>query len=423
MYLKAQVPGETARPITTRRVLNNKPSKPSVRSTQTQVVITKPVYIEKPSYPTGLYVYTSPFTNITLQPINPGKGVKKIGKADDKGLLTFDKLQPGKYRLSASLEDFQPQETEIKIELHKIAQTAIDLKKITHDFSIITNIKNGEVRFAPVEILGGTNSDGTVKVRETGNYCVVPIENRKAIIKDLAEGNYNIDVRTPDAPEYQPELAVIKIPESISAINSNDSNENKEFEINLEKKLSELDFNQISNKDAWKLSEKWNIEAGVFKANGVGKALPINETFKYYKDFELQASVRLMDNTSVGFMVRAKDEDNYYLIQLTAGNSKQQPYLVSGFIVKDGKLGDRVLGNPIKFMEKSFKDHKDISIIIKAVESTVKIFVEDQTGRHSLGEAEFKDNNFPIGAVGLVAIENSNFEVRRFSVCNKTCSK
>ncbi len=96
----------------------------------------------------------------------------------------------------------------------------------------------------------------------------------------------------------------------------------------------------------------------------------------------------------------------------------------SGFIVKDGKLTERVLANPVKFLlEKTFSNQKPFTVIIKARKNVFEIFVEDAaTGEiQPLGNAVFKDNNFPIGTVGLSGMEKSSFEVGSLTVCNEVC--
>jgi hypothetical protein len=370
--------------------------------------------------PTGLSITILPDADVSLESMGLKKGIMKKGKAGADGTLSFDDLQPGKYKLLASLEGYQPEEGEITIQSQKISIIPIDLKEIKHEFSIQTNVKRGEVRYAPVEVLGGTNPDGTVKVREKGSYCVVQIENGKATIKGLTEGDYNIDVRAPDTPEYQPELAVVKIPEDIPEAKDGDANKNTFFPIPLEYKLSTKTFNQIYTPGAWILPQNWRIDSKGLKGSGVGVALPKEADFRYYKDFELNSSVRLLDNTSVGFVLRALDDKNYYLIKLTGAASTEQ-YRVSAFIVKDG-VSRRVFDNPIP-LANTISDQKYFTVIIKAQGDTFKIIIEDTaTGKsYPLGNAVFDSNNFPIGAVGIGVMEKSSFEVGRFSVCNEIC--
>ena len=361
-----------------------------------------------------------PDADIILEPIAPTKSSKKNVKAKADGSFAFEDLRPGRYKLSASFAGYQPQEIEITIRPDKIAVESIALKKVTYDFSIQTNIETGEVRFAPAKVIG-QNPDGTLKSQETGGYCVVPIENQKAVIEELPEGTYNIDVRASDAPEYEPSLAVIEIPQDIPQANPDEPNENKLFRINLLYTLSTGTFNQIRTQDAWILPKNWKVDTKGLKADDVGIALPKNKDYRFYKDFEMQATVRLLDNASIGFVVRAKDENNHYLIQLTGASSKN-PYFISGYIVKDGKL-ELVVTNPAPFLNKIIGEQKYFGVIIKAKGNTFEVLVEETATGNSypLGNIVFKDNNFPIGAVGIGILEKSDFEVGLFSVCYSYC--
>lgn len=414
--LKAQDFGITNRPR-----INKETAKKTPRSqAQTARVIYTPVYKTIETKPTGLAVTTLPEADVSLESTGPGKISKESKKADKQGILTFEKLRPGRYKLSTSLKGYQPEESEITIVAQKILTIPILLKQITFDFSIQTNIEKGEVKFAPVEVIG-QNPDGTLKVQTKGEYCIVPIINRIATIKGLPEGSYNIDVRSAE-PEYQPELAVIEIPEDIPEVKPGDPNKNKPFSVNLENKLSTETFNQILTRDAWTLPGTWKVDTKGLKADGLGIALPKNNNYRFYKDFELQSTVRLMDNTSIGFVVRAEDDENYYLIRLT-GSASAEPYRISGFMVKKG-IPERVMENPIPFLAKTIGDQNYFGVIIKGQGNKFEVVVEDsKTGnKYPLGNVIFQNNNFPIGAVGVGAVrEKSSFEVGLFTVCNEIC--
>jgi hypothetical protein len=404
--------------VTKQRKINNVPKR-SIAPRQAVRVVIKEKYITtettKQVKPTGLSVTVLPDTDIFLESIDTGIKVEKKGKAKDES-ITFEPLRPGKYRLSASLEGYEPVETDVTILREKTTVIPIKLKQETHDFSIKANVSEGEVRFAPVTVLG-ENPDGTLNVKEKGGFCMVPIKNGKATINEMREGAYIIDVRAEEV-EYQAETAVIKIPEDIPV--SKNPNESALFPVNLDNTLSTGVF---TLENAWTLTNKdWKIDVKGLKANGVGIGLPKDKGFRYYKDFEMVSTVRLLNNTSVGFVVRAVDNDNYYLIELT-GESHKDPYLVRGWIVKNGKPAEEVLKLPIKFfLGEAIVQQKYFDVIIKAKGNTFEIFAVNTKGeQRPLGTAIFNNNNFPIGAVGIGALENSSFEVGRFIVCNEAC--
>ena len=372
--------------------------------------------------PTILSVSTTPNADVKLELIGPKKGVKSFkntGKADINGAVDFKEMKAGKYKLSSFLAGYHPEEFEIAVEPNKTTIKRLPLTQITYDFPIRTNVKRGEVRFAPLK-KDGQNPDGTPNLVPTGNYCVVVIENQKAVVKGLAQGYYNLDVSSPDAPEYEPKQSQIRIPEDIKV----NSNEVIPSDVVLTNRQSTGTFSLSSVQDDWILpAENWKLDTkGILRTEGIGVALPKSSNFRYFKDFEMQSTVRLLNDDSIGFVVRAKDEKNYYLIQLTGSKSKNE-YLVTGSIVKDGKETERVISNPIKSILKDvLNDHKYFDVVIKAKGDTFQILAENGTGElKPLGNAVFKDNNFPIGAVGLSNVDKSGFEVGRFIVCNEIC--
>ncbi len=413
--------------ITIRRSITNKPPAPKrnpLKPAPTQKIITVPVYktIEKLVKPTGLIIYTTPNADIMLEAIGGKKPDKQKYNADGEGNFTLEKLRAGKYKLSAFLDGYQSQETDIEIVPQKMLPVEIVLDKVKYNFSIQTNVDKGEVRYAPAKIIGEPNPDGTLNVQETAGYCIVPIKNKKAEIKELPEGTYNLDVRAPDTPEYKPEEFVIKIPQDIPEKEDTEPNLTEAFQINLKYTQSTDTFTSLSEND-WKLPENWKTERDIMKTGGAGTALPKDNNFRFYKDFEMQAIVYLPDNSAVNFIMRAEDENNYYLIRLT-GNTAKEPFTVSAVIFRNGKPTERVMPPTAAkhVIGKAVAGQKPFEIIIKAKGNTFEIFAVDETGvRRPLGNAVFKDNNYPIGAVGVAAMENSNFEIRRFIICHEFC--
>lgn len=382
----------------------------------------KVIYEEKlkyiPTKPTGLSVAALPNADIALESIDLRKKVERSGKIKD-GSITFE-IRDGKYKLSASLDGYDSQVAEIIVEREKLKVINIDLKQVTHNFSIKTNVSEGEVRFAPVTVLEGENTDDTVKVKERGGFCVTPIIAGKATIKEMPEGDYILNVRAGEVG-YQAETVVINVPEDIPEAKEADPKADVSFGIELENTQSVNTFTSLGEGN-WALPANWKMDGVIIKAGGAGIALPKDKTFRFYKDFEMQSKVRLPDNASAGFVVRAKDENNYYLIQFT-GKTTKDPFMVSGIIVKDGKPTEQVMWTTTRHViEKAVSEQKDFEVHIKAEGNRFKIFAVDETGKlQPLGDAIFKDNNYPIGAVGISTLENSGFEVSRFVICNEVC--
>jgi len=343
-------------------------------------------------------------------------GVKPLTKVipkdnpEDK-TVEFENLRPGKYQITASLDGYKTQETEVDILPQKTVGISLELDPIKYQLQINTNIKDGEIRFAPAK-LEKSGSEGIV-TKETGGYCIVKIQNNKAVIPDLNEGYYNIDIR-PSGVEYQTQFTAINIPEDLP-------DDNTPFGINLEKKISTETFASAWTRNDWVLPAGWSLNGKMETKNLVGIALPRNEQYRYYTNFEMISDVRSLDGKSVGFVLRAEDPQNYYLVQISGANAAE-PYRVTGFIVRDGK-SEQIFSNFIQHFSSSIAAKKPFRVIIKGEENVFKTFIEDsETGdRRELGNIIDRDKNFRKGAIGISGFGNSNFEVGFFTVCASSC--
>lgn len=351
-----------------------------------------------------------------------GPGVKPVTKyipkdnPKDKS-VEFQSLLPIKYKVTASLDGYKIQETDVKIPAEETIGITLDLEPVKYPLTIETNVDEGEVRFALLR--KETKPDGSLQTVETGSFCIVPIKNKVAVFNELQTGYYNIDIRA-TAVEYQQILTEINIPSDIldpktKALQS--------YQIDLVKKISEGTFASVS-KDDWVLPDGWRLQERAMKTMGVaGIALPRNEQqYGYYTNFEMTSDVILTDGKTIGFALRALDSQNYYLVQFSGANAAE-PFLASGFVIKDGKPSPALFSTTIDHFSKTIKSKKSFRVFIKGEENIFKIFIEDsQTGdRKEVGNIIDRDKNFRKGAIGIVGRENSNSEIGYFTVCAKFC--
>ncbi|MGI8641322.1 MAG: PEGA domain-containing protein [Pyrinomonadaceae bacterium] len=350
---------------------------------------------------------------------------KEISKNNSRDkTVEFENLRPGKYTVTASLDGYKTQETEVTIAPQKTVGISLDLESYKYQLNIDTNVTDGEVRFAPAR-LEGTNSDGSLKTIETGGYCIVLIKKGKAVINELQKGYYNIDIR-PSAVEYQPVLTAINVPTEILDKNDTESNEQQSYRIELDKKISTETFASAWINDEWDLQQGWKLQDRKMKTAGLaGIALPRNEQYRYYTKFEMTSDVIMTDGNSIGFALRAVDRQNYYLVRIS-GAKASEPFLATGFVIKNNKA-TLLFSIPIDHFAKTIQAKKSFRVIIKGEENkdnnTFKIFLEDsETGEsHEVGNMIDRDKNFRKGAVGIVGRENANSEVGTFTVCATSC--
>jgi hypothetical protein len=343
-----------------------------------------------------------PNAGIELESINLKKQTKWTKSTNSNGVLNLENVPPGKYLLTVSLKGFISEESEIEVKPAQLVTVPVNLEPITHDIFITTNVPNGEVRYAPIQRQAGGAKD-------VGEYCTVRIKNGNAALLQMREGDYSLEVRS-DEVEYG------QVAKEITVSGGNAA-QNNEISIKLERKISTEDFlaNWLPNE--WRLPAGWRIENKRMQANGAGVALLQNERFNHYKDFELKTNIRSLDNKSVGFVLRARDDKNYYLIEIT-GSASGQPYFLTGYVVKNGKAAETLVRTNIQAYAKTLADRKFFNIIISGKGNVFKVTLEDvETGRpFVIGIVEDQNNTFPIGAIGVGAKEASRFDVNLFNI-------
>lgn len=352
------------------------------------------------------------------------RGVKPIEKEVSKNnpndrAIEFENLTPGNYTVTVSLDGYKSQETEVEVPAQKTIAINIDLEPFKYELNIDTNITDGEVRFAPANF-EKTNPDGSLKTTETGGYCIVPIRKGKAVIKELQEGYYNIDIR-PAAVEYQPILTAISVPNEILEKDDDDPNEQQSYRIELEKKISTETFASAWVSEDWYLPQGWKLQ-GKIKTEGIaGIALPRNEQYRYYTNFEMISDVIMKDGNSIGFALRAVDTKNYYSLQIF-GAASTTPFTATGYVVKNDKP-TLLFSQRLENFAKTIQANKSFRVIIKGVENKFTITIEDsETGvSNPVGEMIDRDKNFRKGAVGVTGRAKAFSEIGFFTVCANLC--
>lgn len=369
-----------------------------------------------------LTIETEPNATVvmTLQPSGRGAKPTKRQEIAVNGKAVFDNLNPGKYTLSAEKENFVEQETELTIEPQRTATLNYPLEAIQYQLNIETNVSDGEVRYAPAEKIG-ENSDGTVKLKPEGNYCIVQIKDSKAKITGLSKDYYTIDIN-PSKTDLRYEPVKAAITPNLIVDEADETDGLKFVSINLGVKISETEFNTTWSGNEWKLPPGWKMEDKMSTLGLNGVALPQDDQYRYYTDFEMRSTARSLDGKSVSYALRAVDENNYYLVRI-GGKKAAEPYRLIFYVVKDGGIKQQLNSFDISAFDSVIDDKKSFSVIVKGKGNTFNISIERKGTPLPVGDVTDSFENFKKGAVGIAGINNSNFEVGLFLVCPKSCMK
>ncbi|MCY7346994.1 MAG: carboxypeptidase-like regulatory domain-containing protein [Pyrinomonadaceae bacterium] len=381
-----------------------------------------------------LVVVTKTAAEVTLQSSVKGAtpmihrasetGTAEIGTSET-GTAQFDNISPGNYTVTATLDGYSSLYTDVDVVAQKTVTVNLDLKQITYQVIIETNVSDGgEVRYAPYTA-AGTNPDGTVKLGEVSGSCIVPIKNGQALIKELKKGTYNLKIQ--GGVEYKDRIAKLILPDDIPDDLKDEngdlaSDKPIRYPIDLERQQSTSTFGTAWSSSDWVFPAGWKMnDNGLKTADLPGIALPSNQLYRYYLDFEMISNVRLLDDGTAGFVVRALDDQNYYLIQIS-GAKAAEPFQMQGFVVKKGKR-EPLNSSSIQTFASSLA--ANFNIIIKGEKNVFTILIVDrEKGEYvTLGKITDPRNNFNKGAVGIAGQQNSNFQVFNFKVCTPLCSE
>ena len=387
--------------------------RPTVRNTATTTTVrtvtrTKTVVVT-PTTGT-LSVATEPGAAILVEPLRGGDALE--GEVDrDERLFIFNNLKPGTYRVAAELDGYTDAEKEVTVVANRPASVTLELRPVTYNVNIVANINKGEVRYAPV--VGHKDpTTGEIKYTPTGETRLAQVQNGRVTLPNLRTGTYGLDIRS-DEVGYQTLLDTITLPGKT------------DYDVKLNKLLSSKTFSATwTNLEGWDAPTGWAVETRKLVVRGPGVALPKDESFRYYSDFQISSDVKMLNGVAASFVLRAQDKQNYYLIQLT-GARADEPYVLRGFLVKNGvpqRIGAPI---PIDAFASTLKDNQFFNVSIKATDNNFNVSITDsQTGDLlPLGILSDNNRNFRVGAAGIAARDTEQNEIGRFIVCTPECPR
>jgi len=357
-------------------------------------------YVEKPVTPlTGrLYVEAETGAVILIEPLNIRNAqAEKAVVPDGRRGMFFNDLKPGNYRVAATLAGHREAE-----------QPLVSIKR--NENRIVT------LNFEPIRysVTINTNVDGELKYGKEGQVpSSRPVQN-KTIKLQLTPGNYVFEVE-PAEPVYKTEQRKVAVDEDMT------------LDIRLElaefsKDTFRADWTATELKN-WEVPASWRTSSGNLIVKGAGVALPRDETKRNYKDFEVISDAKVTNGLGVGFVLRAQDVRNYYLVEFT-GAQADEPFYVRLFVVRNGIEQPRVQAIKIpNTAAAALRGGINFTAHLKVSDNRIDVKIEDnESGMiYSLGGLTDPNRTFTAGAPGVGARGSAESVVWRFFVCSANC--
>ena len=367
------------------------------RSTKAPVKTVVRTVVERVTPTTGsLSVAAESNATLLVEPLNIKKGQAQQGVVPaGERIFVFNDLKPGRYRLAGSLEGHRATEKEVVIVANKSQSATLNFQPILYSVTINTNISTGELKYAP-------------EGRPLSS--VVSIQNGSVRL-DLPSGRYSVEITASefgyetrrDTFTLAADKTVVDVPLKRIALTTE----------TLSPKWTSAEL------QAWYIPAGWTADSKKnLSVKGSGVALPREESYRYYKDFKLSSTAKMVNGVALSFALRAQDAQNYYLLQLT-GETSDEPYTVRLFVVKNG-VEQRIRAIPIaSSAAKAMAAHQFFSVSVTVVDYAMTVEIEDsETGApFPLGVLTDPARNFAVGAVGIAARNNEDNVIGRFVVC------
>ncbi|HEX7315425.1 MAG TPA: caspase family protein [Pyrinomonadaceae bacterium] len=378
---RARMAGRNQRPWIVKEGYGDK----LVLSRTAPAVAPKPVVVAAPPPPaptTGtLTVVSAPGAQITIEPLFGDRTQVKQGAVPQTGEPVYNSapLPFGKYLVTATREGYGTLKEERELAPGKVSPVLLPIKEATYKVTLRTNISKGRVEFGP-------------KGAPPVSY---PLSGGQVVAPDLRRGEYALKI-IPDEVGFEPKAEVVNV--------SGDLDIERRLERRLRKMPLDADF---SLREHWQPPPGWSTTP-VLTVDGAGRMM-LRADDGRFADFELSANVELVGGTSVSFIVRAADEQNYYLVRLCGPNADRQNAL-QFYLVKDGK--ERLIQN---FKLPTVKLRDQFRFNVKAVGGNFKFYIDDNNSDLVL-VGNVDESTLAAGTVGVAAGQGDKAKIFQYVI-------
>jgi hypothetical protein len=352
---------------------------------------------------------TQPNVTIYVEPVGGGEPLKGEVGANERQFV-FNRLKPGRYTVYAEGQGYTDSEEEtVTVRANQTSPVTLKLDPVTFNasFSIKDNegalVREGNIRYAPAVLQGN-------EYVRTGKTSYQEFSNGNVTLAALSPGLYIADIVVKEAG-YAPEKTTFTV------------KDNATFNVTLKRLETRSNFSASwGSLSAWEAPQGWRTESSKLVVGAPGVALPKDDAVRFYTNFELRSNVRMINGVAASFVARAMDARNYYLVQLT-GASADEPYMLRGFVVKDGKVVQQLGSAPINSFASTLQTGKFFAVKMKMQDNQIRVWITDsQTGDLlTLGILTDPYRTYSIGAVGIAVRDREQTEVADFTVCYKEC--
>lgn len=377
------------------------------------------VFIRSSNKPLDLPIkMLSRFGDLTLlfqQPTKPGPDVHVFL---DGSLIPPDELQ---YKQSEIVIPRTP------VGLHKIQVVKSGYEEwgpIEYEVAP-GNVKQSllpiDLKPATVSLTVKTNAGARVYLAKERNVAEdkgqIPVEG-KLLISGLSPGVYTVRVSLEgyeDAPRTIP--LTLKQRNELVEIELEHSTETTDGSASFDSAINEWFPGRPAT---WKVDDRKGILINGDQPAFFAGPRKEGHDYGYYGDFVMTLRLRMTNGKGASWIVRGKDENNYYRFDLARGKNAE-PFVLDFFACRNGQRGTAC--QKLDSYDVMIQPQKPEDVLTIELTATGHRFKHrfaqtnnPQEGYTEFGVGVFSDESFKVGGVGLCAMNGAEFYVLQFSV-------
>jgi hypothetical protein len=178
-----------------------------------------------------------------------------------------------------------------------------------------------------------------------------------------------------------------------------------------------LDFN-LGMRQWYPAPSQWRIESGSFRGLRVSgdelalfKGATESRRFNVYFDFKLVLDLRFLNGKGAAWIIRAKDPQNYYLLELAAAQSENQRKQIYFSICRDGRCE---VNKSFPLPAEIDQPRAALHLVVTAQGSKFQVTLDAGNGSNVIGN--FADATFAYGGIGLRAVNGLEMLVQNLVI-------
>ena len=305
-------------------------------------------------------------------------GMKVEERKRSENMVEIGDVLQGKHLLRITHPAIMPYEKEIEVQAS--SSTIVMPRFMPVDGKLLIKSNPGVAVYIDGHLQGNTSSDGALK------------------IATLSVGEHDLKLWKDGYEEYRERIKVQPGASSIERL--------------LKPKKIYAGFADffMDGGSSWSLPKSWEVKSGKMLVRGPEIGLVAD---RIYKDFKLEFDISLLNGKGAVWVIRARDENNYYVFQLS-GQKATAPNTFRSYVFRDGKLQ---LINSIKLNEDISQPGDSFHIVVEAKGSEIRHFIESVSNPSEKGIRLLDvlvDSALAYGKVGFSTKDNEEFIVYSF---------